>query len=95
MCADCVSRMRSPNTIDRIPYQEDMHADAAYERRSLRISSNLVFSQWDQIFKDPLTTMAAIDRLVHHSIILEFDGASQRVKRAGENVGEKTPKPES
>jgi len=53
-----------------------------YERRSLLISSNLVFSQWDQIFKDPLTTMAAIDRLVHHSIILEFDGASQRVQTA-------------
>ena len=35
-----------------------------YERRSLVISSNLVFSQWDQIFKDPMTTMAAIDRLV-------------------------------
>ena len=55
-----------------------------YERRSLLISSNLVFSQWDQIFKDPMTTMAAIDRLVHHSIILEFDGVSQRVKRPGE-----------
>jgi DNA replication protein DnaC len=36
-----------------------------YERRSVLISSNLVFSQWDQIFKDPMTTMAAIDRLVH------------------------------
>lgn len=55
-----------------------------YERRSLLISSNLVFSQWDRIFKDPMTTMAAIDRLVHHSIILEFDGASQRVKKAGD-----------
>jgi DNA replication protein DnaC len=53
-----------------------------YERRSLFISSNLVFSQWDQIFKDPLTTMAAIDRLVHHSIILEFDGTSQRAQKA-------------
>jgi DNA replication protein DnaC len=55
-----------------------------YERRSLLISSNLVFSQWDRIFKDPLTTMAAIDRLVHHSIILEFDGASQRVRKTGD-----------
>ncbi len=61
-----------------------------YERRSLLISSNLVFSQRDQIFKDPMTTMAAIDRLVHHSIILEFEGASQRVKKAAE----KTIKPE-
>jgi DNA replication protein DnaC len=57
-----------------------------YERRSLLISSNLVFSQWDQIFHDPMTTMAAIDRLVHHSIILEFDGVSQRVKKAGESA---------
>ena len=61
-----------------------------YERRSLLISSNLVFSQWDQIFKDPLTTMAAIDRLVHHSIILEFDGASQRVKKASESAAPPT-----
>ena len=43
------------------------------ERRCVMISSNLVFSQWDQIFKDPMTTMAAIDRVVHHAIILEFD----------------------
>ena len=43
-----------------------------YERRSVIITSNLVFSQWDQIFKDPLTTAAAIDRVVHHSIIVEF-----------------------
>jgi DNA replication protein DnaC len=59
-----------------------------YERRSVLISSNLVFSQWDQIFKDPMTTMAAIDRLVHHSIILEFDGASQRVKTAAGKQGD-------
>jgi len=51
-----------------------------YERRSVMISSNLVFSQWDQIFKDPMTTMAAVDRLVHHSIILEFEGKSLRMK---------------
>ena len=53
-----------------------------YERRSLMISSNLVFSKWDQIFKDPRTTMAAIDRLVHHATILEFDGESVRAQKA-------------
>ena len=37
------------------------------------ITSNLVFSEWDRIFKNPMTTAAAIDRLVHHSVILEFD----------------------
>jgi len=49
-----------------------------YERRSLMISSNLTFSRWDEIFRDPMTAMAAIDRLVHHSIILEFSGESFR-----------------
>ncbi len=43
-----------------------------YERRSLLLTSNLVFSQWDRIFKDTLTTAAAIDRVVHHSTILEL-----------------------
>ena len=52
-----------------------------YERRSVLLSSNLVFSKWYQIFKDPMTTMAAIDRLVHHAIILEFNGESMRLAR--------------
>ena len=43
-----------------------------YERKSVVITSNLVFSQWEQIFKDPLTTAAVIDRVVHHARILEF-----------------------
>ena len=58
-----------------------------YERRSVLVSSNLVFSKWDQIFKDPMTTMAAVDRLVHHAIILEFDGESMRVPRQKEKGG--------
>jgi DNA replication protein DnaC len=58
-----------------------------YERRSVLLSSNLVFSKWDQIFKDPMTTMAAVDRLVHHAIILEFDGESQRAPRPKEKGG--------
>jgi DNA replication protein DnaC len=49
-----------------------------YERRCVMISSNLVFSKWEQIFHDPMTAMAAIDRLVHHSVILEFGGESHR-----------------
>lgn len=53
-----------------------------YERRSLMITSNLVFSQWDRIFKDAMTTAAAIDRLVHHSTILELTNESYRMKSA-------------
>jgi len=52
-----------------------------YERRSVIITSNLVFSEWDRIFQNPLTTAAAIDRVVHHSVILEF-GAEIRSHRA-------------
>ena len=54
-----------------------------YERRSVVITSNLVFSQWDQIFNDPLTTAAAIDRVVHHSLIIEF-GREMKSFRAEE-----------
>lgn len=57
---------------------------ARYERRSVMITSNLVFSQWDRIFKDPMTTSAAIDRLVHRSIIVELTGGSIRNEEAQE-----------
>jgi len=53
-----------------------------YERRSMLITSNLVFSEWERIFKNPMTTAAAIDRLVHHSVILEFDVPSFRTEDA-------------
>lgn len=53
-----------------------------YERRSMLITSNLVFSEWDRIFKNPMTTAAAIDRLVHHSVILEFNIPSYRTASA-------------
>ena len=53
-----------------------------YERRSLGITSNLVFSQWEHIFANPMVTAAAIDRVVHHSVILEFDVPSYRTRVA-------------
>ncbi|MBK6514949.1 MAG: ATP-binding protein [Polyangiaceae bacterium] len=46
------------------------------------ITSNLVFSEWDRIFKDPMTTAPAIDRLVHHSVIIEMTGPSIRNEAA-------------
>jgi len=60
-----------------------------YERRSVMITSNLVFSQWEQIFKDPLTTAAAIDRIVHHSFILEIPETvkSYRMDEACKRLG--------
>jgi len=66
-----------------------------YERRSLLITSNLVFSQWERIFKNPMTTAAAIDRLVHHCVILEFDLPSYRTQKTGglPTPTEPAPKP--
>ena len=63
-----------------------------YERRSVVITSNLVFSQWDQIFKDPLTTAAAIDRVVHHSRIIEFgpEMTSVRAEQAAKRQQQQT-----
>ena len=58
-----------------------------YERSSLMISSNLPFSKWEQIFRDPMTAMAAVDRLVQNSIVLHFDGDSIRSKIAAEKIG--------
>ena len=58
-----------------------------YERKSVVITSNLVFSQWDRIFKDPLTTQGAIDRVVHHAVILELVGTSYRADSAADATG--------
>jgi DNA replication protein DnaC len=53
-----------------------------YERGSVWLTSNLPFSKWESIFKDPMTTAAAIDRLVHHSVILELNLPSYRLEQA-------------
>jgi len=54
-----------------------------YERRSVILTTNLAFSAWERIFKDPMTTLAAIDRVVHHSVILDMMGlVSYRAKEA-------------
>jgi len=64
--------------ISYVPYTRDetdvlfVLLAARYETRSVVITSNLVFSDWGNIFKDPMTTRAAVDRLVHHSTILEL-----------------------
>jgi DNA replication protein DnaC len=58
---------------------------ARYEMRSLLITSNLPFSKWNSIFKDEMTTNAAIDRLVHHAVILELNTSSYRSECAKRN----------
>lgn len=58
-----------------------------YERGSVMLTSNLPFSKWEEIFKDPMTTAAAIDRLVHHSVILELNIPSYRMEQAQKERG--------
>ena len=65
-----------------------------YERRTVMITSNLLFSEWDRIFKDPMTTACAIDRVVHHSIILELTGESVRAEEAKKRNGRTQPVPD-
>ena len=59
-----------------------------YERGSVLITSNLPFSKWEAIFKDPMTTASAIDRLVHHSVILELNIGSYRIEQAKKKKAE-------
>src|SRR6266702_2420672 len=62
-----------------------------YERRSVAISTNLIFSEWERIFKDPMTTLAAIDRVVHHSVILDLMGMdSYRAQEASAQLTSST-----
>jgi len=60
-----------------------------YEKGSIMITSNLPFSGWEAIFKDPMTTAAAIDRLIHHSVILELNLESYRMEAAKKEKAKK------
>jgi len=53
-----------------------------YERKSVIVTSNLEFGQWNRIFGDNRLTGALVDRLVHHAHILAFKGESYRLKHA-------------
>lgn len=63
---------------------------ARYERRSLLVTANQPFGQWDRIFPDPAMTVAAIDRLVHHAVIFEMNVESYRRRSAAKRTMEPT-----
>jgi hypothetical protein len=65
------------------------------ERGSMLLTSNLPFSKWEVIFKDPMTTAAAIDRLVHHSVVLELNVPSYRAEEAREGKNQDNQSPQS
>ena len=66
-----------------------------YERRSVALSTNLVFSEWERIFKDPMTTLAAIDRVVHHAVILDLMAVESYRARAATAPAAPPPAPTS
>lgn len=76
---------------DDIPYVHKDQAEtsvlfeligARYERRSMLITANQPFADWNKIFPDPAMLIAAIDRLVHHAIIFELNVESYRRRGA-------------
>ena len=64
---------------------------ARYERRSMIVTANQPFGQWDQVFPDPAMTIAAVDRLVHHSVILEMNVKHSFRRLNAEQAKKKTP----
>lgn len=85
--------------ISYIPYNRDetdvlfVLLAERYETRSVIITSNLVFSQWDTIFKDPMTTRAAVDRLVHHATILELQESYRQAEAKRRKKAQDEPPP--
>jgi DNA replication protein DnaC len=55
---------------------------ARYEQRSMLITANQPFGEWNRIFPDPAMTLAAVDRLVHHATIFEMNVESYRRRSA-------------
>ena len=65
-----------------------------YERKSLLVTANQPFSQWNTIFADDMMTVAAVDRLVHHALIVELQADSYR-KRSADNRAQAQPTPQT
>jgi len=86
--------------LDDLSYVHKDHAEtsvlfeligARYERRSLLITANQPFAEWNKVFPDQAMMIAAIDRLVHHSIIFEMNVESYRRRGALERKNRSTP----
>lgn len=63
-----------------------------YEHKSLAVTANTPFSQWGEVFVEPAMTLAAVDRLVHHSTILEMNVESYRRRSAQQGLSDATKK---
>jgi DNA replication protein DnaC len=79
ICLDDLSYVRKDQAETAVLFELIAHR---YERHSIAITANQPFSAWDQVFPDPAMTVASIDRLVHHSTIIEMNGESYRKRSA-------------
>ena len=87
-----------PTLLDDLSYVRKDQAETSvqfeliaerYERKSLLITANQPFSGWNDVFPDPGMTVAAIDRLVHHSTIFELNVESYRRRNASDKQNER------
>jgi len=60
-----------------------------YERKSIMITTNLTYSEWDKVFLNPITTAAAVDRIIHHCETFNIKGPSWRSEEAKRNMAKK------
>ena len=56
-----------------------------YERKSIIITTNLTYSEWNKVFLNPITTAAAVDRIIHHCETFNIQGDSGRTEEAEKN----------
>lgn len=76
---DDIGYVRKDEAETSVLFELVMHR---YERRSLLVTSNQPFSEWENVFSTSAMTVAAVDRLVDHSTIVQIHGESYRRKRA-------------
>ena len=76
---DDIGYVRKDEAETSVLFELVMHR---YERRSLLVTSNQPFSEWENVFSTSAMTVAAVDRLVDHSTIIQINGESYRRKRA-------------
>lgn len=84
---DDIGYVRKDEAETSVLFELVMHR---YERRSLLVTSNQPFSEWENVFSNSAMTVAAVDRLVDHSTIIQINGESyrrRRARRAGRTAG--------
>lgn len=62
--------------------------NARYERGAMILTSNRGFAEWGEVFGDPVVATALLDRLLHHAVVVQIEGASYRLRQHADLVPE-------